>query len=203
MYDWYVKLRHVNSGLLIGIVIVNLYVIIAPLIPSMQYAWQQRQSGGVQRLEEKVNTAVARQSAATPVYQPNGIIVPSMLLDQPILEGPQRDMYKVLDKGIWRWPAGSTPDKGSNTVLLGHRFTYKNPNGVLYHLDKVQVGDTIGLTWDNKKYVYKVASVRTVPPTATEITAPTEKPTLTVYTCTPLWTPKNRLVVTAVLEQSV
>ena len=71
-----------------------------------------------------------------------------MLLDQPILEG--RDTYAVLNHGILRWPASSTPDKGGNTVLIGHRFTYSHPQGVFYYLDKVKVGDKLSVAWGNK-----------------------------------------------------
>jgi sortase A len=110
-------------------------------------------------------------------------------------------MYKILDQGIWHWPMSSTPDKGSNTVLLGHRFTYTNPNGVLYHLDKVRVGDNLAVIWSNHKYVYTVQKVQTVVPSMTDVVAPTVNPTLTIYTCTPLWSPHNRLVVTAELEK--
>lgn len=106
-------------------------------------------------------------------------------------------MYKILDRGIWRWPDSSTPDGGGNTVLLGHRFTYTNPRGVLYFLNKVQVGETIGINWNNSKCAYKVVHVQTVAPSDTIVTAPTTDPTLTIYTCTPLWHPVNRLVVTA------
>jgi sortase A len=124
-----------------------------------------------------------------------------MLLDQPILEG--RDTYAILNKGIWRWPASSTPDKGGNTVLLGHRFTYTNPRGVFYFLNKVKVGDEVGVVWQNTTYRYKVSGVKVVPPTDTSILNATEKPTLTLYTCTPLWWPKDRLVITAQLENAL
>ncbi|MDP9129541.1 MAG: class E sortase, partial [Candidatus Binatota bacterium] len=117
-----------------------------------------------------------------------------------VLEGPTSQTYKILDKGIWRWPAGSTPDKGGNTVLIGHRFTYTNPFGVFYHLDKVRPGDEIGLLWNNKNYVYRVSGVKVVPPTDTSVQNATADPRLTLFTCAPLWLPHNRLVVTANLE---
>lgn len=186
--------------LLALIVMVNAYTIAAPLAPALSFWWRSRDGSAERKLQEKV---AAQDTPLPQNLGPNKVTIPSMLLDAEIYEGPVQDMYKVLDKGIWRWPAGSTPDKGSNTVLLGHRFTYTNPNGVLYHLDKVRIGDTIGLVWNNKKYTYKVVSTVTVPPSATQVVAPTELPKLTIYTCAPLWSPKNRLVVTASLESKI
>jgi sortase A len=125
-----------------------------------------------------------------------------MLLDQQILEGPISQTYNILDKGVWRWPKGSTPDKGGNTVLIGHRFTYTNPRGVFYFLNKVNLGDTLGIFWNNHLYTYKVSSVDVVPPTDTTIEDPTTQAQVTIFTCTPLFLPKDRLVVVAQLENS-
>lgn len=123
-----------------------------------------------------------------------------MLLNQPVLEGPIAQQYKVLNNGIWRFPRSSTPDKGGNTVLIGHRFTYTNPRGVFYFLNKVKVNDEIGVWWNNKQYSYKVVNIAEVRPTDTAIEANTTNPELTLFTCTPLWLPKDRLVVVANLE---
>lgn len=110
--------------------------------------------------------------------------------------------YKVLDKGIWRYPKGSTPDKGGNTVLIGHRFTYTNPRGVFYYLNKVAIGDEIGVFWNSKEYLYKVTTITVVDPHNTSIEDATSDARLTLFTCTPLWLPKDRLVVVAELETS-
>ena len=126
-----------------------------------------------------------------------------MLLDQPVLEGPISKQYSILDKGIWRWPNGSTPDKGGNTVLIGHRFTYTNPQGVFYFLNKVSLGGEIGIFWNNHEYLYRVVSISEVSPTDTAIENDTQDSRLTLFTCTPLWLPKNRLVVVAELENKL
>jgi len=137
------------------------------------------------------------KASATP--QPNQLIIPAMQLDQPIYEGT--DTYAELDKGVWHWPGSSTPDKGSNTVLLGHRFTYTTPRGVFYFLDVVKVGDEISIVWNNTLYPYRVYQTEVVTPDHVEILDPTTEPTLTMYTCTPTWWPVNRLVVRAHLEK--
>lgn len=120
-----------------------------------------------------------------------------MQLDAEVFEGAS--IY-TLNKGLWHRPNTSTPDKGGNTVIAGHRFTYTNPHGILYYLDKVSMGDEIGLYWNNVRYLYKVTEIKVVEPTAVQIEDNTADARLTIYTCTPLWSPHQRLVVIAKLE---
>lgn len=185
------RLKHINTLLLILIILVNTYTGILPFVPQLAYAADTRLSERRQRLERTVSQSNISE-------RPNSLIVPAMLLDQPILEG--RDTYRKLDQGILRWPASSTPDKGGNTVLLGHRFTYGNPSGVFYHLDKLREGDKIAVVWENKTYRYRVDQTKVVPPSDTSILSDTSASRLTMYTCAPLLWPKERLVVTASLE---
>jgi len=195
------RLSTINNILLGLIIVVDLYVILAPMFPAAAFWWQSHHTHTRQALTARLHPA--KQPATKPAtVQPNHVIIPSMLLDQSILEGPVSQQYRILDQGIWRWPAGSTPDKGGNTVLIGHRFTYTNPRGVFYFLNKVVIGDEIGLFWANQEYLYKVSSITVVPPTQTSIEDATTDARLTIFTCTPLWLPKNRLVVVAELERS-
>lgn len=191
------RLRTINTWLLILIILINGYVIAAPLIPAVLFHWQSH-NGKHQELTAVLHPKTKPSTPAGP--QPNHLVIPSMLLNGQVYEGPVSRQYKTLDKGLWRWPASSTPDKGGNTVIMGHRFTYTNPRGVLYYLNKVKTGDEIGLFWDNKEYIYKVSSVNEVPPTEVSIEDNTTDARLTIFTCTPLWVPKNRLVIVAQLE---
>jgi LPXTG-site transpeptidase (sortase) family protein len=191
--DYSMKLAKINNILLALIIVVNVYVILAPLAPAVFFWWQNR--GGTKR--QTLSTQIYLPSPpAKAAVEPNSVTIPSMLLDKPILEG--RDTYAILNKGIWRWPAGSTPEKGSNTVFIGHRFTYTQPKGVFYYLNKVS-----GVTWNTKHYLYKVDNIHVVPPTDTSIENPTSRAQLTLFTCTPLWLPKDRLVVVAGLERTL
>ena len=61
-------------------------------------------------------------------------------------------------------------------------------------------GDEIGLTWNNKNYLYKVTSINEVSPDQTGIEDNTTDARLTIFTCTPLWNPIHRLVIVAELE---
>lgn len=186
------RLAKVNTALLVGIVVINLYIIIMPFVPGMLFSVQQH-SNKQKQLQQALNVAPSPRPQ-TFVTTDDRLVIPAMVLDAPINEGSQ---HSALSKGLWRLPASSTPDQGGNTVIVGHRFTYTNPEGVFYSLDKVHVGDEIGVFWQGKRYLYTVSQTEVVPPSDIAIQAPTVDSQLTLYTCTPLWLPKNRLVVVA------
>lgn len=185
-------LRHANNLLVVLIIIVNLYTVSFPFLPQLWFAVQSH-GDTTNKLQKQIHTKPTPQDVAG-----TRVIIPKMQLDETIHEVKST---KSIRNDIWRRPNTSTPDKGGNTVLVGHRFTYTNPNGVLYHLDKLAVGDEVGVTWQNKRYVYKVETIKTTGPRDTEVEAASPQPQLTLYTCTPLWSPTKRLVVVATLEK--
>lgn len=128
-----------------------------------------------------------------PIPKENRLVIPSLQLDQEIYEG---DYANTLEKGVWRKPYTSTPDRGGNTVLAGHRFNYSKPS-VFYHLDKVKEGERFSLYWNGQEYVYEVSSIQVVSPLALEVEKSSDEPLLTIYTCTPVWSSKQRLVIQA------
>jgi LPXTG-site transpeptidase (sortase) family protein len=178
-----------NTLLLIAIIIVNAVTVGLPFVPSLVLKVQARQ-GQKERLEQKV----AALETQLPSHGPNRLIMPSALFDQPVFDGADT---RTLRQGVWHRPASSSPDKGGNTVFAAHRFTYSNPEGAFYHLDKLKLGDRIGVVWNDRMYRYRVDQVRVVGPHETAIEAATNGAQLTLYTCTPLAIPKDRLVVTA------
>lgn len=196
----HIRLRTANNVLFGLIVIINLYIIAAPAWPQLTYWWDSHHTHRRAELTQLIHKSAT--AAKPPAPQPNSLIIPAMMLNQPTLEGPESNWFNLLYKGIWRWPASSTPDKGGNTVFLAHRFSYTGPHGAFYYLDKVKPGDEIGVVWNNKTYTYKVVSSTEVPPTDTAIENNTPDARLTLFTCTPLWHPVDRLVVVAELEQS-
>lgn len=187
------KLSRVNTCLLVAIVLVNGYLVAMPFVPSLIF--RHNHGATAKKLTQKIQQSSKSSSGGnTPSKGDEELIVPSMGLDETVHEGKYMN---TLNLGLWHRPNTSAPDKGGNTVIVGHRFTYTNPRGTFYYLDKVHQGDQIGLIWHGKTYQYKVTTVKVVPPTAVEIENNTASPQLTLYTCTPLWWPKDRLVVIA------
>ncbi len=194
------SLHGVNNALFALIVFINLYIIAAPLLPQATYWWDAHHTSKQAQLQQLIHQPTASAATTNPAPQQNSLIIPAIMLDQQTLEGPESDWFNMLYKGIWRWPGSSTPDKGGNTVFLAHRFSYTGPHGAFYYLDKLKIGDEIGVIWDGKTYTYSVVSSQTVPPTDTAIENNTPGAQITLFTCTPLWHPVDRLVVVAKLK---
>ena len=202
------RLRTINNCLLVLLLVINVYIIFIPLLPSILHAdfnaQKQQELEQVIRQGKEINSQSPGRSesnigsSALQEDNVNSLIIPAITLNESITEGQNPTI--ALKEGVWRWPGGSTPDNGGNTVLAGHRFTYSDPKGVFYFLNRIKVNDIIGLTWDNYTYSYRVKEVKVVSTNQTGILEPTEFPTLTLYTCTPLWNPKDRLVVVAEQE---
>ena len=190
-YKSNLNLRKINSGLSVVAVTFGLYLILFPFVPAIGY-W-------IKSPEIKDNSIVQvadkESSSSKPISKNNLLEIPRLNMSETINTGTS---VSELKKGAWQLPGTSTPDKKSNTVIVGHRFTYDGP-GVFYFLDKIQVNDRLNVSWQGKEYTYKVASIKVVPPSEVSVQAPTDKPQLTLYTCTPIYTATERLVITAPL----
>ena len=193
------KLSKINNLLLIAIVLINSYLIVAPLYPKAYLWWQIHVNHQQQKLEKVIKSGKPSKTKPVEVARTGEwIIIPKIALDTQIYEGPN---ISTANKGVWHRPKSSSPDQGSNTVLVGHRFTYTQPKGIFYNLDKLTVGDPLALFWNGKEYSYKISDIKVVPPEDVDIESATNSDRLTIYTCTPLWSAKNRLVITAERSQ--
>lgn len=188
------SLSRLNNLLVVLIIVINGYLVAAPLYPRLHYWWQHQVSHQPQKLHHVIASRGSHQKTPTSIPAGEHIVIPKLGLDTPVFEGPT---VATANKGVWRRPKSSTPDSGSNTVLVGHRFTYTNPTGIFYNLDKLTIGDEIALEWNGVQYTYTVSEVHIVPPTDVDVETPTQDARLTLYTCTPLWSAKNRLVIVA------
>ncbi len=205
--------RRLNLGLFIAILVINGYIILMPLLPAISFWWHSRDPQATQVYSDRLYESSPPSSSENPATTPkdvafragpyaDGLVIPKMLLDTPLVEGPMSDSFALLKAGAWRLPISAAPDEGSNTVIAGHRFSYTGPRGVFYYLDKLSVGDEIGLWYQGTLYLYSVSSTRTVPATEVSVQEPTSDTRLTLYTCTPLWNPVDRLVVVATPKEA-
>ena len=187
------KLKYINWLLVVLIILINGYVLVAPLLPQLDLKKRQHKVQAVAGLPYKSKTDQSKNNNRQDIPSDNRLVIPKIALDQHIYQG---SAVWLLNKGVWARPNTSTPPEGGNTVLTGHRFTYGGP-ATFYSLDKLAAGDRVVIYWQGKEYDYKVAKTKIVSPSATEIEESTDNTQLTIFTCTPLWTAKNRLVVIA------
>lgn len=182
--------RWINRLLLILILCINLYIVTAPLWPEISY-----------RVSSAVSEPIKEEEFVSLDRSTNRLLIPSIGINDTIHDGTGPE---ELNKGIWHRPHTSTPDKGSNTVLVGHRWLYNDPEAaVFYHLPKVKLDQKMVTVWNSKIYVYKITDIKEVDPSEISVEDPTEDNRLTVYTCTPLWTADKRLILSGELEKTL
>jgi sortase A len=101
-----------------------------------------------------------------------------------------------LAKGPGHYSGTPLPGEGGNVVIAGHRTTHLAP---FWALDALHPGDQIVLRTRRGTFVYDVRWARVVSPTSWWVVGPTRRPSLTLTTCNPRFSPRQRLVVRAVL----
>ncbi|TDE98732.1 class E sortase [Occultella glacieicola] len=123
---------------------------------------------------------------------------------QPIAEGVDRPT--VLDAGrVGHYPETAQVGQVGNFSVAGHRQTYGKP---FYSIDTLAAGDEIIVRTAQAWYVYEVTTSEVVRPSEVEVIAPvpgdpeavaTEE-MLTLTTCHPLWSTRERYIVHAHLD---
>ncbi|MDB5181507.1 MAG: putative sortase [Candidatus Saccharibacteria bacterium] len=107
----------------------------------------------------------------------------------------------ALRRGVVHYGNTALPGQAGNMVVLGHSSGQAWAPGdykfVFTMLDKMEVGDRITLDYKGTRYIYRVSEKRVVPPTDLTVVKHTDDPRLTLITCTPVGTNKNRLVISA------
>lgn len=192
--------RLINHVLLVILVILAGYIMFIPFVPEVlaMYNKNTDKTRGYKYQSTLANQEAEKEDISIehlkPIPKENTLVIPQIGVDSVVVEGIGPD---VLDRGLWHRPNSSTPDKGGNTVITGHRFLYSSGPKTFYNLDQIQLGDKFFMYWKGKEYDYEVVDIFIVEPDQIEIEDNSPEPLLTLYTCTPLWTATQRLVVRA------
>ena len=105
---------------------------------------------------------------------------------------------KKLEYGPGYILGTSLPGSGGNFAIAGHRTTYGAPFG---NLDRVQVGETIIFQTNTNQYKYKVIDVKIISPEDNYVLENYGDDRITLTTCHPKFSAKQRLVVIGQLEK--
>lgn len=182
------------------------YLLILPFYPRVKYEikYASEENKEVAQNMEKVviktkgiiNNLPKNEDAVSP----DRLVITKIGVNAPIVEAANADYG--LSLGAWRVPESSTPDKGGNTVLTGHRFKYLPPSNLTFFLlDKMENGDIISVVYKEKEYYYRVKETKIVDKTETSILDKSEKPILTLFTCHPIYSTEKRFVVVGELVE--
>lgn len=123
---------------------------------------------------------------------PTRIRIPKLKIDIPVQEA-------ALVNGYWEtfddragWGVGSAlPGQPGNEVIFAHAR-----ENLFLPIRWIRKGTEITVTNGHGEYIYEVVSTKTVKPSDTNVIAPTDDETLTLYTCSG-FADSRRLIVTA------
>jgi len=126
------------------------------------------------------------------------IVIPSIEVDVVVVEGTTAS---ALRAGAGHYPATPLPCEVGNVSIAGHRTTYGRP---FHNVDQLSVGEEITLETPIGTCTYKVSQAPfPVSPTTLEVVANTpNEATLTLTTCHPKGSARQRLIVKATLVRS-
>jgi sortase A len=121
---------------------------------------------------------------------------------RPVLEGTGMELLK---DGVGHYPGTALPGAVGNVGLAGHRVTYGKPFNQVAELVE---GDAVVVETEQAWFTYRVTSSEIVSPRDVDVIAavpgdPTAVPTermLTITTCHPMFSARERYVVHAVLD---
>lgn len=124
---------------------------------------------------------------------PLAIRIPVIEVDQAVVEGVGRS---DLRNGPGHYPGTALPGQPGNMVISGHRTTYTKP---FHDLDLLVTGDSVFVDTASGTFEYVVVESWVVEPDNVTPLAATAEPALTLTTCTPKGSARQRLIVRALL----
>lgn len=136
------------------------------------------------------------------------LIIPKINVDVPVQYDVGNDyasQMKAMETGVAHFAipgANSHPGQIGNTAIAGHSSNDLLDKGdykfIFAQLEKLVVGDTIYAHYNSKRYTYTITRMEVVQPNeVNKLIYPTDKPVMTLITCTPIGTALQRLLVTA------
>jgi sortase A len=121
--------------------------------------------------------------------------IPKIGVDQVLFEGTDPT---TLKSGPGHMEGTPLPGQVGNAVVSGHRTTYGRP---FFDFDLLEIGDTLEVESVIGTHTYVVREIQIVPPTAIWVTDPRAGGWLTLTTCNPKFSARERLVVWAQMTE--
>jgi len=126
------------------------------------------------------------------------IEIPKIGVDRIVVSGVSRN---DLQKGPGHYPDTPLPGQLGNAAIAGHRTTYGAP---FFRVNELTTGDKITVTTITGTYQYVVnAEPKVISPSDLSVLNATKDATLTLTSCHPRYSAKQRIVITATLDTSV
>ena len=133
------------------------------------------------------------------------LIIPKLNIDVPIRFGlALSDVMSAMNNGVAHYRiagASAYPGQVGNFIITGHSagdVYSSNPYKYIFSgLERLEDGDLIYVNYQSVRYTYKVIRKNVIEPTnVAALVIDTNRPLITLVTCTPLGTSRYRLLVT-------
>ena len=155
-----------------------------------------------------VSTSAAVATAPTTTVAPTTVPPPDVKEGDPLarIEIPKIGVDKIvvagvalsdLRKGPGHYPNTPLPGQLGNAAIAGHRTTYGAP---FFRVDELAAGDEIIVTTVQGTFRYLVTEIKIVKPTDFSVLDPSPDATLTLTSCNPRYSSRQRIVVKARLD---
>ncbi len=148
---------------------------------------------------ELVTRKTSRQVSLRSGEAVGQLVIPRISVDKAIVQGTS---VEALKKGPGHYKTTPFPGEEGNAAIACHRTTYGGP---CFRLDELKPGDPIFVARKDAKgnaqwFRYNVYERKIVKPSSNEVLLPQEgRNTLTLTTCHPQYSAKQRLVIHAEL----
>lgn len=134
------------------------------------------------------------------------LIIPKLNIDVPVAFGISNSQVdEAMNHGVAQFSipgADAIPGQVGNLVLSGHSagdIYSSNPYKFIFSgLERLNIGDLMYINYNSVRYTYQMTRSEVVEPSdIAALIYDTDRPMLTLITCTPLGTSRYRLLITA------
>ena len=149
---------------------------------------------------EAIDPTISKPVSADP-----RLIIPKLNIDVPIrFDIAVTDIMAAMNNGVAHYRingASAYPGEIGNFIITGHSagdVYSSNPYKYIFSgLERLEDGDLIYVNYNSVRYTYEVIKKEVVEPSdVAALIVQTDKPLITLVTCTPLGTSRYRLLVT-------
>lgn len=193
--------KFIPVGVIAFVILAGLFLQYNRLIFAPIMAYVSPDSGSVATSLEPVDPTVTQAVSPEP-----RLIIPKLNVDVPVAFGiSTSDVDAAMNEGVAQFSipgANALPGQIGNLVITGHSagdIYSSNPYKFIFSgLERLEDGDLIYVNYNSVRYTYQMVGRETVEPSnVAALVYETDKPMLTLITCTPLGTSRYRLLISA------
>ncbi len=193
--------RFAPIGIIVLVILTGLFLQYNRLIFAPIMAYVSPDTGSISTSIEAVDPSINQTVSPEP-----RLIIPKLNVDVPIEFGiPTSEVDAAMNRGVAQFSipgANALPGQIGNLVITGHSagdIYSSNPYKFIFSgLERLENGDLIYVNYESVRYTYQMVRRETVEPSnVAALIYQTDRPMLTLITCTPLGTSRYRLLITA------